>query len=38
MKNNVQALKYPWADAVTLYMIGFKAINWKKNDLIKFIN
>ena len=28
-KNNVQALKYPSAYAVTLYMPGFKAINWK---------
>ena len=27
IKNTVQALKYPWADAVTLYMPGFKAIN-----------
>ena len=37
MKNTVQALKYPWADAVTLYMPGFKAINSKKNDLLKLI-
>ena len=29
VKNSVQALKYPSADAVTLYMLGFKAINWK---------
>ena len=28
-KNTVQALKYPLADAVTIYMPGFKAINWK---------
>ena len=28
-KNTVQALKYPSAHAVTLYMPGFKAINWK---------
>ena len=28
-KNTVQALKYPSADAVTLYMPGFKAINSK---------
>ena len=27
LKNTVQALKYPSADAVTLYMPGFKAIN-----------
>ena len=27
IKNTVQALKYPSADAVTLYMPGFKAIN-----------
>ena len=26
-KNTVQALKYPSAHAVTLYMPGFKAIN-----------
>ena len=26
-KNNVQALKYPSAHAVTLYMPGLKAIN-----------
>ena len=26
-KNTVQALKYPSADAVTLYMPGFKANN-----------
>ena len=26
-KNTVQALKYPSAHAVTLYMAGFKAIN-----------
>ena len=26
-KNNVQALKYPSAYAVTLYIPGFKAIN-----------
>ena len=26
-ENTVQALKYPSADAVTLYMPGFKAIN-----------
>ena len=35
MKNTVQTLKYPWADAVTLYMPGFKAINWKKEWSIK---
>ena len=28
-KNIVQALKYPLADAVTLYMPGLKAINRK---------
>ena len=28
-KNTVQALKYPSADAVSLYMPYFKAINWK---------
>ena len=27
LKNTVQALKYPSADAVTLYMRGFKTIN-----------
>ena len=27
IKNIVQALKYPSADAVTLYMPGFKALN-----------
>ena len=35
MKNTVQAPKYPWADAVTLYMPGFNAINWKKERFIK---
>ena len=34
-KNTVQALKYPSADAVTLYMPGFKAINWKWERFIK---
>ena len=29
LENAVQALKYPSADAVTPYMSGFKAINWK---------
>ena len=27
VKNTVQAFKYPSADAVTLYMLGYKAIN-----------
>ena len=31
----MQALKYPWADAVTLYMPGFKAISFKKERFIK---
>ena len=35
MKNTVQALKYPSADAVTPYMPGFKAINWKWERFIK---
>ena len=29
MENTVQALKYPSADAVPLYMPGLKAISWK---------
>ena len=29
LKNTVQAHKYASAHAVTLYMPGFKAINWK---------
>ena len=33
MKNTVQALKYPRADVVTLYMPGFKAINGKKRTI-----
>ena len=33
VKNTVQALKYPSAHAVTLYMPGFKAINWKKRTI-----
>ena len=28
-RNTVQALKYLSAHAVTIYMPGFKAINWK---------
>ena len=31
----MQALKYPSADAVTLYMPGFKAINGKEKRFIK---
>ena len=31
----MQALKYPSADAVTLYIPGFKAINWKKERFDK---
>ena len=36
-QNTVQALKYPSADAVTLYMPGFKQLIEKKNDLLKLI-
>ena len=35
VKNTVQALKYPSAHAVTLYMPGSKAINWKEERFIK---
>ena len=31
----MQALKYPSADAVILYMPGFKAINWEQERFIK---
>ena len=35
VKNTVQALKYLSAHAVTLYMPGFKAINWKYERFIQ---
>ena len=37
IKNTVQALKYPSAEAVTLYMPGFKEIIENKTDLLKLI-